>query len=75
MFTKDAPATLWAIRTQDHHSIECLIRFVPTGVQIEIISNDFSICSRIFPTGDEALVWAEEERTAWQADGPARHEP
>lgn len=62
---KDSPTTLWTIRTTKHRRIECAARFVPIGVQVEIIADDWSIYSRIFPTGYEALVFADEERAIW----------
>jgi hypothetical protein len=61
MAVRDQPMTLWRLR-KDGKWIECVARLVPTGVEVEIVSMGTALCSRIFPTGDEALACAKEER-------------
>ena len=41
--------------------MECVVRFAPNGVEVEI-SSDGAPSSRVFPTGTQAVAWAEEER-------------
>jgi hypothetical protein len=53
---------LWALRTKDDHQRECRARRVPTGIQVEIVSDGVTLIRRIFATSEEALAWAEEER-------------
>ena len=62
---KDQPTIMRTLRAPNQRWIECVARLVPIGVQVEIISDSWSIYSRIFPTGDEAFVFAEEERAVW----------
>ena len=49
------------------------MRLVPTGSDVRMLRNGSLLMSRIFPTGEEALAWAEEERmrlTKIRVDGP-----
>ena len=62
----DRPTALWRVRN-DGRWIEADMRLVRTGVEVEIISNGVPLCSRIFPTSEEALAWAEDERIAFRA--------
>jgi hypothetical protein len=57
---------LWALRTKDNHQLECRARRGPTGIHVEIVSDGFTLFSRIFATSEEALAWAEEERKEWE---------
>jgi hypothetical protein len=86
--TETNPTTLWKIREKDASFVECRMTFVPNGVEIQLVSRDSHIFSRIFPTGYEALEWAKQERAdreglvtaalyIWKgsaAGGPARSE-
>jgi hypothetical protein len=56
---------LWALRTKDHHQLECRARRAATGFQVEIVSDGLTLISRVFATSEEALAWAEEERKEW----------
>jgi hypothetical protein len=53
---------LWALRTKDDHQRECRACRVPTGIEVTIVSDGVALFTRIFPTSEEALAWAEEER-------------
>jgi hypothetical protein len=63
----DTDSVLWTVRDGRGRLIECIVRFAMGGVQVEILSDGFPLISRVFPSGDEALAWAEEEREAWGA--------
>jgi hypothetical protein len=52
---RDKPTTLWTVPKEDGSTAECLMRFVPMGVEIEIVSDGWPICSRIFSVGHAAL--------------------
>ena len=54
--------SLWTLRSADGRWIECVVRFAMGGVQVEILSDGFSVISRVFTTGTKATAWAEEER-------------
>jgi hypothetical protein len=64
MLTDRHPSVIWALRTDDHHTVECRATLVPTGIQVEIVSDGYPLFSRIFTTSEEALEWSEEERKA-----------
>ena len=51
------PAAIWTVR-KDGRRIECMMRFVPNGVEVQITSNGAPMYSRNFPTAAEALAWA-----------------
>ena len=63
-----APVTLWTL-TRDAKLASCEIAFVPTGVEARIMRNGKRLYARTFPTEDEALEWAEEERTKLLSNG------
>ena len=48
--------------------IECVVRFAMGGVQVEMFSNGSALISPVFPNGEEATAWADEERSAWERD-------
>jgi hypothetical protein len=56
------PSMLWSVQL-DEKIAGCELRFVPIGVEVRIFRNGNLLMSRIFPNGDQALAWAEEERT------------
>lgn len=55
------PSVLWT-ENLDGVVATCDVRFVPTGVEVRMLRNERFLMSRIFPSGDEALAWAEEEK-------------
>ena len=56
-----APATLWTL-THDEKPASCEIAFVPIGVEARVLTNGKLIYAKAFPSGDEALQWAEDQR-------------
>jgi hypothetical protein len=61
---RDAGSTLWTVRSQSGRFVECVARLAPNGVEVEIISDAWSLITHRFVTGAEAIVWAEETRDA-----------
>jgi hypothetical protein len=59
----DVATTLWRHQSPRGRIVECAVRFVPTGVQVEVISGCTPLYSRIFANGKDALAWVEEERS------------
>lgn len=61
MLRTNPATTLW-ITHSEGRTVECVTRFVPNGVEVEIVSDGSPLYSRVFAEGGEALAWAEEER-------------
>ena len=62
------PSLLWTLR-RDGRVASCDVRLVPTGSDVRMLRDGSLLMSRIFPIGEEALAWAEEERTRLTARG------
>jgi hypothetical protein len=56
-----SPSTLWPLH-RDKKVASCEVTFVPIGSEVRMFRNESVLMSRIFPTGDEAPAWAEDER-------------
>jgi hypothetical protein len=56
-----SPSTLCTLHF-DGKVASCDVRFVPLGSEVRMLRNDSVLMSRIFESGEEALVWAEEQR-------------
>jgi hypothetical protein len=56
-----SPSQLWSL-TRDEKVASCEVRFVPNGVEVRVLRNGKRLFSRTFPSGEEALKEAEEER-------------
>lgn len=56
-----SPSPLWTLHL-DGKAASCDVRFVPIGIEVRVFRNGRLLYARTFPTGDEALLWAEEER-------------
>jgi len=63
-----SPATLWTLSREDKRA-SCEVRFVPIGTEARVTRNDKILYARTFPSGDEALQWAEGERQEHLAKG------
>lgn len=61
----DDDTVLWTRRNAHGSRMECVVRVVPNGVEVKILSEGSPIISRMFPTDDEAMAWAEVERHYW----------
>jgi hypothetical protein len=58
----DDPGTcLWTLR-KEGREVACLVRLVPTGVEIDIAYDGKAVATHTFSSGDEALEWAEHTR-------------
>lgn len=53
---------LWRMIASSGRVLECLVRFAPGGVEVEIRSDGSEIIVHRFTTGTEAMAWAEEAR-------------
>lgn len=58
---------LWVARHEGRW-YECVVRFVPNGVEVGILRDALPMMSRVFTTGVDALAWADEERKLRSAD-------
>ena len=64
----DEPTTLWKLRRDDEH-VECLVRLMPYGIEVDMIRNGKVVLTRVFETDQEALGWAQSKRSAREAEG------
>ena len=65
---EDQPTTLWALE-REGHTISCLAKLMPYGVEISLARDGEAVVTRVFETGDEALAWADRKRTDREATG------
>lgn len=63
-----SPTLLWTLRKPGKVAT-AEVRFVPNGVQVRMFGTTSLLMSRIFPTGEEAMAWAEEEKGELLAKG------
>ena len=64
----DQPTTLWKVR-RDAEEVECLVRLMPYGIEVDIARNGKVVLTRVFETDQEALGWAQGKRSARESDG------
>jgi len=57
------------MRSADAEIASCELGFTPLGAEIRILRDRSLLHSRVLPTGEEALAWAEEERQRLVAEG------
>ena len=62
------PSVLWTLQ-RGGRVASCEVRLVPTGSDVRMLRNGSLLMSRIFPTSEEALGWAEEEHTRLTESG------
>jgi hypothetical protein len=55
------PSILWTLHREGKIA-SCEVRFVPNGVDVRVLRNGTLLLSQVFPSGDEALAFAEAER-------------
>jgi hypothetical protein len=67
MAQDDTP--VWTLVTPTGRRVECVMRFAPGGVELEIAVDGERIGNRIFTTGTEAFARAEDEREHWEKEG------
>ncbi len=48
--------------------VECVVRFAPGGVEVEILSDESPLIVHRFTTGTEAMAWAQEAKDDFQPD-------
>lgn len=75
---QDEPTTLWRLR-RDHAEVECRVRLMPYGIEIDMSRDGKIVLSRTFETDGEALAWAAGKRAARESEGwvlvPAASQP
>ncbi len=59
---------LWTIGREGHR-IECRADFAEGGVEVTAWSDGARLMRRLFPTGTEAIAWAEELREDYAQNG------
>jgi hypothetical protein len=64
----DESTPLWKLQ-RDSRKIDCLVRLMPYGIEVDIAHDGAVILTRVFETDDEALAWAERKRAAREAEG------
>ena len=69
MLFDPSPALLWTMRGDDAKVASCELGFSPLGAEIRVLRDKLLLYSRVLPTGEEALAWAEEERQRLVAQG------
>jgi hypothetical protein len=65
---KDRPTALWKLQ-RDSREIDCLVRLMPYGIEVDIAHDGAVVLTRVFETDDEALEWAGRKRAAREAEG------
>jgi hypothetical protein len=65
---QDPPTTLWKVR-RDSVEVECRVRLVPYGIEVDLVRAGTVALTRTFETDAEALAWSESKRAAREADG------
>ena len=54
---------------REEAELECRVRLMPYGIDVEIIRGGAPTVTRTFETDTEALAWAESKRAARQGEG------
>jgi hypothetical protein len=62
------PSTLWTTRNKGRW-IECIVRLLPAGVDVEIVVVGALLGKRRFDTSEKALEFAEREKREWAVEG------
>jgi hypothetical protein len=58
---KDPGTCLWTLH-REGREVACLVRLVPTGIEIDIAYDGAPIVTHAFESGDEALAWAKKTK-------------
>ena len=54
--------TMWVLRNERGRFVECVVRVIPTGVELEIRSDGSTLLLHRFDGAAEALAWAADVR-------------
>jgi hypothetical protein len=65
---QDQPTTLWKLR-REGAEVECRVRLMPYGIEVDIVRGGAVVLTRTFETDDEALAWAGGKRAARESEG------
>jgi hypothetical protein len=61
------PSTLWTTRNKGRW-IECIVRLLAAGVDVEIAVDGALLGKRRFDTSEEALVFAQRKKQEWSSE-------
>lgn len=64
----DQPTTLWKLR-RDTTEVECRVRLMPYGIDVDIVRGGAVVLTRTFETDTEALEWARTKRATRESEG------
>lgn len=64
----DHPTLLWKLE-REHRVIECRVRLLPYGIEVDIARDGVVILTRAFDGERDALAWAERKRAARITEG------
>jgi hypothetical protein len=65
---EDRPTTLWIMQREDV-AVECRVRLMPYGIDVEIVKGGNVTMARTFETDAEAIAWANSKRAARESEG------
>jgi len=65
---QDQPTTLWKLR-RDTTVVECRVRLMPYGIDVDIVRGGAVVLTRTFETDTEALAWAGNKRAVRESEG------
>ena len=58
------PSTLWTARNKGRR-IECIVRLLVSGIDIEILIDNTPHIGRTFESSEEALAFSAEQQRKW----------
>ena len=64
----DRGSTLWVRRNERGRFVECVVRPIPTGVELEIRSDGSTLLLHRFDGATQALAWAADVRQLLSQD-------
>jgi hypothetical protein len=62
------PSTLWTAKHQGRQ-IECIVRLLPSGIDVEILIDDTPHIGRTFASSEEALDFSAQQQRKWSEGG------
>ena len=65
---RDVRSLLWEFTDKRGRHVECTVRLLGVGIQVEISVDHWPLIARVFPESEAATTWAEDERALWDTD-------
>jgi hypothetical protein len=62
------PSTLWTARNKGRN-VECLVRLLPSGIDVEILIDSTPHIGRTFASSEEALEFSAQQQRKWATEG------